>query len=314
MPTIEEYASDPDDFDLPLEAPTPADKGKGPALPSPADFPLGAEPTIPKALRIGYDGSLRPVEPAEFAGCVLLSFFSFFFDAHLAFFTAGRPSTPSTSTLSDLSRTAEGGSTRRRRWSGLRRNRLRRRRGCWVSKRFSRFVPSLLSLDREGTLTYRLIQPSKTHPKDWENPGRIKVQMKDEDGKLKNASIKNSASLSILPLSNRSSPLPQQRPSSSAGSATSSALTNRKHPQRPPQTRTLSHQSISDFLPIPPQSLTAPSKTPSKVVDRSAPSVGCSEEEETTTLRSRTEMRSKRARLRWSMRNRKSSRRRWRRS
>lgn len=33
---------------------------------------------------------------------------------------------------------------------------------------------------------------SKTHPKDWANPGRIKVDLKDEDGNLRGSNIKNS--------------------------------------------------------------------------------------------------------------------------
>lgn len=85
MPRLEEYASDPDDFDLPLDAPTPADKGKGPALPPQPDFPMGAEPTIPKALRLGYDGSMKPVEAAEFAGYAIVFSFAIL-SAHLRVF------------------------------------------------------------------------------------------------------------------------------------------------------------------------------------------------------------------------------------
>ncbi|KAF4300737.1 Signal recognition particle SRP19 subunit [Botryosphaeria dothidea] len=36
-----------------------------------------------------------------------------------------------------------------------------------------------------------LLDPGKTHPKDWSNPGRVKVELKDKDGKLKNPQVKN---------------------------------------------------------------------------------------------------------------------------
>lgn len=36
-------------------------------------------------------------------------------------------------------------------------------------------------------------EPEKLHPKDWANPGRVRVLLKDEDGKLANPQIKNSA-------------------------------------------------------------------------------------------------------------------------
>ncbi|BGP00227.1 signal recognition particle subunit SRP19 [Rhodotorula toruloides] len=36
-----------------------------------------------------------------------------------------------------------------------------------------------------------VFEPSKTHPKDWENPGRVKVHLKSEDGKPRNPAIKN---------------------------------------------------------------------------------------------------------------------------
>lgn len=37
-----------------------------------------------------------------------------------------------------------------------------------------------------------VFEPGKTHPKDWANPGRVRVLVK-EDGKAKNPKIKNSA-------------------------------------------------------------------------------------------------------------------------
>ena len=35
-------------------------------------------------------------------------------------------------------------------------------------------------------------QPQKTHPQDWENPGRVKVQLFGEDGSPKNKKIESS--------------------------------------------------------------------------------------------------------------------------
>jgi signal recognition particle subunit SRP19 len=37
-----------------------------------------------------------------------------------------------------------------------------------------------------------VFEPGKTHPKDWANPGRMRVELKGEDGKLKRAHVKNS--------------------------------------------------------------------------------------------------------------------------
>lgn len=35
-------------------------------------------------------------------------------------------------------------------------------------------------------------EPEKTHPRDWANPGRVRVLIKDQDGKLTNSSIPDS--------------------------------------------------------------------------------------------------------------------------
>jgi signal recognition particle subunit SRP19 len=35
-------------------------------------------------------------------------------------------------------------------------------------------------------------EPEKLHPKDWANPGRVRVMLKDENGNLVNPKIKNS--------------------------------------------------------------------------------------------------------------------------
>ncbi|KAJ5746883.1 uncharacterized protein N7511_008579 [Penicillium nucicola] len=42
------------------------------------------------------------------------------------------------------------------------------------------------------------LEPEKLHPKDWANPGRVRVQVKNEDGKLANPKIKNKHHLYIL--------------------------------------------------------------------------------------------------------------------
>lgn len=41
-------------------------------------------------------------------------------------------------------------------------------------------------------------EPEKLHPKDWANPGRVRVLLKNESGKLVNPKIKNSMSLCII--------------------------------------------------------------------------------------------------------------------
>ncbi|GAA5975282.1 hypothetical protein JCM11641_005916 [Rhodosporidiobolus odoratus] len=147
MPTIEDYASDPDDFELP---PAPLDKGKGPALP---DFPVpqGGEPTLPKALRIGFDGSLRPVAPAEFAGWDTL---------YPIYIDAKRPQ-------------QDGG----------------RRVNSKVALQWPLAEQMARACRMLGFDT--VFEPSKTHPKDWANPGRIKVQIKGDDKKPKISAIKN---------------------------------------------------------------------------------------------------------------------------
>ncbi|KAJ6080635.1 hypothetical protein N7499_005509 [Penicillium canescens] len=42
------------------------------------------------------------------------------------------------------------------------------------------------------------LEPEKLHPKDWANPGRVRVQVKNEDGQLANSKIKNKHHLYIL--------------------------------------------------------------------------------------------------------------------
>ncbi|KAJ5641840.1 Signal recognition particle SEC65 subunit [Penicillium lividum] len=42
------------------------------------------------------------------------------------------------------------------------------------------------------------LEPEKLHPKDWANPGRVRVLLKDENGRLTNSQIKNKHHLFIL--------------------------------------------------------------------------------------------------------------------
>lgn len=39
-----------------------------------------------------------------------------------------------------------------------------------------------------------VFEPNKSHPKDWANPGRVKVHLRGEDGQPLSSSIKNSES------------------------------------------------------------------------------------------------------------------------
>lgn len=42
------------------------------------------------------------------------------------------------------------------------------------------------------------LEPEKLHPKDWANPGRVRVLLKDEDGRLVNSNIKNSTCPTVI--------------------------------------------------------------------------------------------------------------------
>jgi signal recognition particle subunit SRP19 len=37
-----------------------------------------------------------------------------------------------------------------------------------------------------------VFEPQKIHPKDWANPGRVRVELKDENGRIKRPNVKNS--------------------------------------------------------------------------------------------------------------------------
>ncbi|GAA5852782.1 hypothetical protein JCM8547_004681 [Rhodosporidiobolus lusitaniae] len=150
MPTIDDYASDPDDLDLPLEAapapPTAFDKGKGPAIPEEL---MGAEPTIPKALRVLYNGSLCPVQSNEYTA----------WDTIYPLYV-------------DAKRPQQDGGRRVNKQAALE----------WpLAEQISKAC-RMLGFEA-------VFEPTKTHPKDWENPGRIKVQFRNEEGKPKIAAI-----------------------------------------------------------------------------------------------------------------------------
>ncbi|GAA5844038.1 hypothetical protein JCM11251_003006 [Rhodosporidiobolus azoricus] len=143
MPTIEDYA-DPSDDELPLDAPAPSSLDQGhPA----GDF--GG--TIPKALRIGYDGSLRTVTAEEFKGWETI---------YPIYVDAKRPQ--------------QDGA---------------RRVNSKTAVQWPQAEQMAKACRQLGFET--VFEPSKTHPKDWENPGRVRVMLKREDGKPQNSTIKN---------------------------------------------------------------------------------------------------------------------------
>jgi signal recognition particle subunit SRP19 len=43
-----------------------------------------------------------------------------------------------------------------------------------------------------------VFEPGKTHPRDWANPGRVRVRLRDEDGGWVAKQVKNSASSPLL--------------------------------------------------------------------------------------------------------------------
>ncbi|KPV77701.1 uncharacterized protein RHOBADRAFT_51519 [Rhodotorula graminis WP1] len=162
MPSLEEYASDPDDMDLDLAvAPPPSAtaKGKMPAMP-PADlFPggaggmggMGPEPSVPKAVRILYDGSFGKVTDEAWTR----------WDTIYPIYV-------------DAKRPQQDGARRVNAKVALE----------WPFAELMAKACRMLGFEV-------VFEPSKTHPKDWENPGRIKVQLKTAEGKPVNASIKN---------------------------------------------------------------------------------------------------------------------------
>jgi signal recognition particle subunit SRP19 len=43
-----------------------------------------------------------------------------------------------------------------------------------------------------------VFEPQKIHPKDWANPGRVRVELKDENGRIKRPNVKNSMSTQTM--------------------------------------------------------------------------------------------------------------------
>ncbi|GAA5901306.1 hypothetical protein JCM6882_007741 [Rhodosporidiobolus microsporus] len=208
MPTIEDYASDPDDFELPLDAPAPSalDKGKGPAAPPLNDFlpPPGEGPTIPKALRIGFDGSLRSVTPAEFAGWETL---------YPIYVDAKRPQ-------------QDGG----------------RRVNSKTALQWPLAEQMAKACRMLGFET--VFEPSKTHPKDWANPGRIRVEMKGEDGKPKNSAIKNKRVLLVRLCDLLRPHQPQTPPATESNPHPLPPI----HRRLPPNSPAVSHGTLDDAI------------------------------------------------------------------
>ncbi|GAA6061329.1 hypothetical protein JCM10212_003219 [Sporobolomyces blumeae] len=163
MPSIEEDFSDPDDLPLdasPLPVPSSAvSKGKGPAHLDDDDpddaFPPLADSApgpgqIPKAVKIGPMGQLFKVNPDEFQG----------WDAIYPIYV----------------------DTKFPQQDGARR----------VSKAVGLEWPLAEQMAKAcRMLGYETVfEPSKTHPKDWANPGRVRIPLK-RDGKPTVQSIPN---------------------------------------------------------------------------------------------------------------------------
>ncbi|GAA5871256.1 hypothetical protein JCM3774_000891 [Rhodotorula dairenensis] len=155
MPTLEEYASDPDDMALdlpPAAAPTPAasaayEKGKGPAV----DEPLGHDGSIPKALWVAPDGQF--VKPLNDEYTKWDTLYPIYIDRK-------RPQ-------------QDGG----------------RRVNAKIALEWP-FAEQMAKACR--MLGFEAVfEPLKTHPKDWENPGRVKVQLRTSEGTPRNPAIKN---------------------------------------------------------------------------------------------------------------------------
>ncbi|GAA5992303.1 hypothetical protein JCM10908_000414 [Rhodotorula pacifica] len=153
MPTLEEYASDPDDMalDLPPVAPPPASaayKGKGPAVPM-DDLP--ADGSIPKAVRVTADGQFGKPLSDEYTKWDTL---------YPIYIDRKRPQ-------------QDGG------------------------RRVNAKVAVEWPLAEQMAKACRMLgfevvfEPLKTHPKDWENPGRVKVQLRTAEGTPRNSTIKN---------------------------------------------------------------------------------------------------------------------------
>ncbi|GAA6048455.1 hypothetical protein JCM3770_003765 [Rhodotorula araucariae] len=212
MPTLEEYASDPEDMDLDLASlppppPSAAAKGKGPAVPSAADlFPagMGAEPAIPKAVRINPDGSLGKVFDDSFSRWDTL--YPIYIDA------------------------------KRPQQDGFRRVNAQLALQWPLAEQMAKAC-RMLGFDV-------VFEPSKTHPKDWDNPGRVKVQLKDAEGRPRVAAIKNKKVL----LARICTLLAPHQPPTPAPTASNPHPLAAIHRRLPPNSPAVSHGALEQAV------------------------------------------------------------------
>ena len=88
-------------------------------------------------------------------------------------------------------------------------------------------------VDAVQTLGLRAaLEPEKQHPKDWANPGRVRVLLKEKDGTLMSPKIKNSMLRTPIDSAGWLSPLTRLR--------TSPLSLRRPVPQSPPHNRKIS--------------------------------------------------------------------------
>ncbi|GAA5880577.1 hypothetical protein JCM16303_005436 [Sporobolomyces ruberrimus] len=159
MPTISDDFSDPedvllDDTALPVASSSASSTTNRPS----GDIPLGAPslgpdgvPVIPKAVKIGPYGQLFQADQEDFKGWDTI--YPIYVD------------------------------TKHPQQDGKRR----------VSKSVGLEWPLAEQMSKACRMMgYETVfEPSKTHPKDWANPGRVRIQIKREDGKPTVASIPN---------------------------------------------------------------------------------------------------------------------------
>ncbi|POY71113.1 hypothetical protein BMF94_5870 [Rhodotorula taiwanensis] len=165
MPTLEEYASDPDDMalDLPPAVQDPAAnqipaafKGKSPALPQ--DF--ANEAAIPKAMRVAIDGSFVKPLNDEYPKRVQFLSWDTLYPIYI-----------------DKKRPQQDGGRRVNAKLAIE----------WPFAEQMAKACRMLGFEA----VFEASRPLKTHPKDWENPGRVKVQLRTAEGTPRNSTIKN---------------------------------------------------------------------------------------------------------------------------
>ncbi|GAA6006988.1 hypothetical protein JCM11491_001468 [Sporobolomyces phaffii] len=155
MPTISDDFSDPEDVLLDDSLAAPPSSASSSRSPR-ADVPLAAagvgpdgRPVIPRAVRIGPLGQLYKVEQDEFKS----------WDAIYPIYV-------------DTKHAQQGGARR-------------------VSKAVGLEWPLADQMAKACTMLgfETIYEPSKTHPRDWANPGRIRARLHRDDGTLTVASI-----------------------------------------------------------------------------------------------------------------------------